>query len=71
VKGTNVLTLNHATMREALQLWFNTVFTGAKANVTNIQQKNAQFASSEFEVTIVVEEEPTAQAPIHGPGHAR
>lgn len=51
MKGRNTLSLNHATMVEALQLWVNQQFAGNKPKVASVRKsdKSADWFSVDLE----------------------
>jgi hypothetical protein len=51
VKGNNLLILNEATMKEALQFWLDSVVVGQAPEVTQVSVSNTSLRT--FEITLV------------------
>ena len=61
MKGSNTLKLNHQTMCEAMQVWLDkTLADSSRTKVSEVKGSPTNYGGSDFEVTVVTEEDGTA-----------
>ena len=62
MKGTNELSLNQATMIEAVQLWLDSLLSAKGPTVTKVERDGSSYNGREFRVTIVSDDSPVDEA---------